>query len=214
MLQVEKQSIREEDSSEVEISPFITVNMQNNEFITLEIELHLEISSNNSKKEIKIGEALLHLVDEQWVSGSLIEHVTYKAGHSDFRSQLHLKNLQTGLERLAESKTKCNGTIAFMYYIVIHEHYRGKGFVKAYLWLILRFLKEKEINNILLQADPLNKQGMDKIGIIKEQRRLERIYLKSGLHILKTKKTIRTNEVLPIRYMFCNLEKRGFSELK
>ncbi|WP_027415176.1 hypothetical protein [Aneurinibacillus terranovensis] len=205
-------------SSDVRLAPFINIHTQTNEMIMVNAEFKGDVSANGQYLSTHdVGKAEVQIFNEDWISGSIVDYMDYSINKLPVQSldmRRILSNLRNTLTLAHAAKTKVKGTIAYLHHFEIFKPYRGIGYAKAYLWLLLKKLKEEmEVDGVLLQAYPVGINTEDKSALQKEQRRLERMYIHSGFSILKAKGIeITSNEDLRITPMFCDLTTRSYDQ--
>ncbi|WP_027415219.1 N-acetyltransferase [Aneurinibacillus terranovensis] len=195
-------------------TPSIEVHTQTDDTIVLTIELTGEVTRNGVHQSTeKVGKASLQIVNEEWISGSLLDYLAYSIKNSDPVKQQDLMNVSNALRYIAATPISSKGTIAYLHHLGIVTPFRGRGLTKAYMWLILKMLKEQmEVDTVLLQVHPVGKFSPEELK--KEQKRLEKIYTKSGFSVIKSKSAIITDAGLQVKYMYCNLSTKYFTTFK
>jgi hypothetical protein len=176
--------------------------------ITLEVDFYQkEINDGKTSYSEKVGKATLHIVNEEWISGSIMDYVTYSINKNLVENARPLGSLRAAVSCVKSSRLNMKGTLAYLYHFEIFYPFRKRGLTKPFMELLLKTLAEEiEVNYVLLQAYPAEKHPIEEIPKI--QKRLEKIYSQAGFSILKTSIPFYGTDHLPLTHMYCDLKKK------
>lgn len=209
----------------MQLIPTINMNWKGQEILNLNVSLEGELTEGTQCLDTKIiGDAYLQIVNQEWVSVPLIDYIESKLidfpRELRYSQPLHLMSytdrikcqyacLNEALICMDFGQSEIKGTIAVIQMIRIYPQFRKKGLAKAYMWLILKALKENlNVDYVLLQAYPVEIKRDDKKAFEKEKSHLEKIYTKSGFK--KRSKVIKENDGFNTSYMFQKISGRAF----
>lgn len=202
------------DSTETIITPLIRVKKHGEEIITVDVELEGEVTENGKYlRTQKLGRALLQIVNRKWISGSFVDYINGLMEKNPEDKHILLKKLQYSLQMIESGKKKLTGTLCVFHIFEIYNMFRGNGFAKPFIWLILKALKEElDVEYVFLHAYPLEVTSYNEEGIINEQQRIEKMYFDSGFQYFGVKKLIsKSYDGLPIKHMYCNLLNKSYA---
>jgi hypothetical protein len=180
--------------------PTIEIQASGKKIVDLDIKLSMEV--NYSK--IQVGNAFVQLIDENSILESIIDYVdTIKNEYKGFYDNLiTIDKIMTHVDL---RKDNIKGKLAFLQTLQIFPNYRGRKLSKPFIWLISKALKENlKVDFVLLHPFPFEINVFDKT-FSKEEKRLEKIYSKSGF-------TKRIHE--SYCFMFTNLKQKSFTHFK
>ncbi|WCK53427.1 hypothetical protein PP175_19050 [Aneurinibacillus sp. Ricciae_BoGa-3] len=176
--------------------------------ITLDVDfLQKEINNGKTSYTEKVGKATLYIVNEDWISGSIIDYVTYSMNKNLLENARPLGSLKSALTCAKTSRINIHGAIAYLYHFEIFYAFRKQGLTNPFMQLLLKTLAEEiEARYVLLQAYPAEKHPIEEIPKI--QMRLEKIYSKAGFSVLKSSTPFYGTDHLPLTHMYYDLSKK------
>ncbi|BAU27906.1 hypothetical protein DFP93_12536 [Aneurinibacillus soli] len=200
-----------EDTTTVTLSVKFTTKLDH--FVVVNVELKGHIVSESVRETRNMGRAELIIFDEELISGSKIDYLSYCLDKSDPKNFYALYGLQKTFSWMDTNQLKLKGRIAYLHHFEIFTPYRGTGFARPYIWLLLQELKEElEVDGVMLIAYPFKMEGASKEEFRRQKRILEKLYIKAGFSILKEKEKIYSKTGVELEHLFCDIKHKIFSE--
>ncbi|WCN39355.1 hypothetical protein [Aneurinibacillus uraniidurans] len=196
----------------VKLSVKLTTKLDH--FVVVNVDLKGDIVSESVRETRNMGKAELIVFNEDWISGSMLDYLSYCLNKSDPEHFGALNCLQQTLSWMDTNQLRLKGKIAYLHHFEIFTTYRGVGFARPYIWLLLQKLKkELEIDGVILIAYPFKSEGPNEVEFRRQKRILEKLYLKSGFTILnKGGGKLYSKTGVELEHLFCDMKHKTFSE--
>lgn len=201
-----------EDTTTVTLSVKLTTKLDH--FVVVNAELKGDIVSESVRETRNMGRAELIVFDEELISGSKVDYLSYCLNKSDPDDFNALYGLQKTFSWMDTNELRLKGKIAYLHHFEIFTPYRGTGFARPYIWLLLQELKEElEIDGVMLIAYPFKLEGGNKEEFRRQKRILEKLYVKSGFSIVRGKgEKLYSKTGVELEHLFCDIKHKKFSE--
>ncbi|GIM45632.1 hypothetical protein DNHGIG_11810 [Collibacillus ludicampi] len=194
------------------LTPSIRMNWKGEKIIHIQVEFVGHVTKNGIyEKTEHLGRALIQVAHHTLIREHTIDYVSLI--HESPEMLRELQELEDFFNCIKIGKQKLEGSIAILEHLEIYKPFRGRGLAKAFIWLLLKALKEEiEADYVLLKPYPFEIRKDDQASTLKEKLRLEKMYEKSGFRKFPTTKIIKSKEGYILNYMYMNLNDKQFKD--
>lgn len=203
-----------DNSEDTTVTLFVKLVTTMDHLAIVNADLKGDIVSELARETRNMGKAELVVFNEELISGSKVDYLSYCMDKSDPKNFNALHGLQKTLSWMDTNKVKLKGKIAYLHRFEIFTSYRGMGLARPYIWLLLQELKkELEIEGVILIAYPFKVEGSNQEEFQRQKRILEKLYVKSGFSILNKKgEKLYSKTGVEIEHLFCDIKHKTFSK--
>jgi GNAT superfamily N-acetyltransferase len=194
------------------LTPSIQLAVKGEKIIHIQAKFVGDVTKNGIYETTEhLGRALIQVVHHTYIRDRTIDYVSLI--HESPEMLRELEELEDFFTCIKIGKQKLEGSIAILEHLEIYKPYRGRGLAKAFIWLLLKALKENiEADYVLLKPYPFEIRREDQAATLKEKLRLEKMYAKSGFRKFPTTKIMKSKEGYVLNYMYMNLNEKQFKD--